>query len=740
MDEWDARCDPPWTDGDLYHKFRDARGRVVEVAATSVPVTTPVPPTPLTATSPTPDANGAGNGDITVVENAAVDEWPTLDADARHGIAGDLLGTLEPHTEADSAGLLLTFLVAFGSLVGRKAYVYAGGDCHHANLYATLVGASSRARKGTSLGFILGVFSGLDTGWSDRRVNGLSSGEGVVAAVQDILDDDGKLVTVDKRLFVVETEFGVTLRVLKREQNTLSGVLRNGWDRGELGVLTRTAPLRATDAHISILGHITRDELIRYLSDVDVFNGFANRFLWGLVQRSKMLPEASPPRLDDLRRRLTVVYQTATKIGEVKRSPSASAIWCESYPALVAEKRGLWDAVTSRAEAQVLRLSLVYALLDGSDTIDVPHLRAALAIWRYCDDSARLIFSTDDQADTGGTLEARIRQLARERPGIMRTELRDAISHKIKANELERALTWLAGRGEIQRRTSTESGRVCERIHPADANKPTAAAVITTGSASSPPTASIDDLVPAIVVAPTAPNAPPPQRPAAPEMNAEGDKGTKALTETEFFAEIPQSPLVTARAATLTELLNWRNANGASFTRRADGVVWVTNEDRLTPTIRAAIDANQDTLASLVPVEQSGQRNGDCSPCSILREPSKEEMRERYRRCLADVIPAKYENGVIVNWDEMTEKYRKDDPPLTDEFRALFELPKNASTDKEAEFLGLAGCHRRGVISGNALRACRPSSGAWAFTSRCSTAQRPRPRERETPAGAFPQA
>ncbi len=110
---------------------------------------------------------------------------------------------------------------------------------------------------------------------------------------------------------------------------------------------------------------------------------------------------------------------------------------------------------------------------------------------------------------------------------------------------------------------------------------------------------------------------------------------------------------------------------------------------RLTPTIRAAIDANLDTLASLVPVEQNGKRNGDRPACDIPLNPSKEEMRERYRRCLADVIPAKYENGVIVNWDEMNAKYRKDDPPLTDEFLALFDLPKNASTDNEAEFLAL---------------------------------------------------
>ena len=48
-----------------------------------------------------------------------------------------------------------------------------------------------------------------------------------------------------------------------------------------------------------------------------------------------------------------------------------------------AEKRGLWDAVASRAEAQTLRLSMIFALLDGLSTIDEAHLRAALAVWRY---------------------------------------------------------------------------------------------------------------------------------------------------------------------------------------------------------------------------------------------------------------------------------------------------------------------------------------------------------------------
>ena len=51
---------------------------------------------------------------------------------------------------------------------------------------------------------------------------------------------------------------------------------------------------------------------------------------------------------------------------------------------------------------------MLYALLDGSAVIRLEHLQAALAIWRYCEESARLIFGDklgDPDADVilGGT-------------------------------------------------------------------------------------------------------------------------------------------------------------------------------------------------------------------------------------------------------------------------------------------------------------------------------------------------
>lgn len=84
---------------------------------------------------------------------ASVASWPAPIAEAAyHGLAGEVVRTIEPHTEADPVALLVQFLAAFGSCLGRGPHYQVEGDAHHANLYAVLVGDSSKARKGTSWG------------------------------------------------------------------------------------------------------------------------------------------------------------------------------------------------------------------------------------------------------------------------------------------------------------------------------------------------------------------------------------------------------------------------------------------------------------------------------------------------------------------------------------------------------------------------------------------------------------
>ncbi|RQD76307.1 MAG: DUF3987 domain-containing protein, partial [Candidatus Syntrophonatronum acetioxidans] len=335
--------------------------------------------------------------------------WPEpLAEEAFHGLAGEIVRTIEPHTEADPAALLFSLLGLYGNAIGRNAHFIAEADEHYMNLFISLVGATAKGRKGVSFGQIKRLFEAIDENWARNRVTqGLSSGEGLIWAVRDEQrttrkNKDGEeeeIILVDgvddKRLTVVEAEFASTIRVLKREGNTLSAVIRKGWDDGALNSLTKNSQAQATGAHISLLCHITKDELLRYLDSTEAANGFGNRFLWGCVKRSKCLPEGGKlHKVDftDILRRLTRAVEHGRVTGEIKRYEEARQLWHVVYPELSEGKPGMFGAMIARAEAQVMRLAAIYALLDLSNIVKMEHLKAGLACWKYAEDSAKFIF------------------------------------------------------------------------------------------------------------------------------------------------------------------------------------------------------------------------------------------------------------------------------------------------------------------------------------------------------------
>jgi len=408
--------------------------------------------------------------------------WPDpLAPEAFHGLAGEAVHLLEPYTEADPAALLTSFLVAFGSVIGRAAFFVAEADRHYANLFVVEVGTTSKSRKGSSLGQIRKLFNELDPKWaSDCIQSGLSSGEGLIWAVRDKVEknepikDKGRVVdyqsvvvddgVLDKRLLAVETEFANTLRVLERDGNTLSAILRNAWDSGDLRILTKNSPGKSTGAHISIIGHITRDELLRYLDSTETGNGFGNRFLWCCVRRSKVLPEGG--RIPDdctvqLRNHLAKAIQFTRNVQEMSRDEPARKLWREVYPELSEGKPGLLGAMIARAEAQVMRLACIYALLDSSAVVRVEHLRAALSVWRYAEDSARFIFG-DSLGDP--VADELLRALKSSTHGMTRTDISNHFGRNKHTKEIGRALSLLIERSLVQRENdSSGEGRPVER-------------------------------------------------------------------------------------------------------------------------------------------------------------------------------------------------------------------------------------------------------------------------------------
>ncbi|MBI3467838.1 MAG: hypothetical protein HY000_32920, partial [Planctomycetes bacterium] len=133
-------------------------------------------------------SGGHTNGD-TSEESLCQDRWPDPpDPAAFYGLAGDIVRVIEPHSEADPVALLIQLLVGFGNLVGRIPHFTVEADDHYLNLFANLVGSTSKGRKGVSWGQILRLLHAVDPDWADNRVmTGLSSGEGLIWQVRDAI-------------------------------------------------------------------------------------------------------------------------------------------------------------------------------------------------------------------------------------------------------------------------------------------------------------------------------------------------------------------------------------------------------------------------------------------------------------------------------------------------------------------------------------------------------------------------
>lgn len=384
--------------------------------------------------------------------------WPTLDLAAHYGLAGDVVELIDAHTEADPVAVLLDFLASFGNGLNAGPHVLADGALHPARLFVCIVGSTSRGRKRTAHARVRQVNEVADPVWSGTRVmGGLASGEGLIAAVADAEGDEPN----DRRLMAYEPEFARVLAVANREGSTLSAILREAWDTGNLRVMTRKEPLAATGAHISAITHVTVDELRRRLSESEIANGLANRFLFAVAKRSKLLPSGG--NLDDsdvhrLGAKVREALETSRRFGRLHRTPAADELWTRRYHELAdTEPGGMVGAVTARAEAQLLRLSLVYALLDGSNRIDVPHLEAAWAVWRYCEAGSAYIFGDAIGDEVADRLLAAVREAGED--GLDGTAQRDLFLRHVSGARLHQARRLLAGLGKVRNVTEQTGGR-----------------------------------------------------------------------------------------------------------------------------------------------------------------------------------------------------------------------------------------------------------------------------------------
>lgn len=382
---------------------------------------------------------------------------PVLDNAAFHGPAADYVQEIAPNTEADPVAMLLMTLAWCGSRIGNGTFLARGSrEQHPACIWPLLVGKTATGRKGTAESETIGVLSLLSP--LPRKRSGLSSGEGLIQA---FISDDPE-VQLDPRLLIVESEWESVLARIKKEGNTLSAILRDAFDGKPLSTLT-VHDREVDQYHLTIVGHITPRAISMATSEVDIANGFLNRFLTIEVQRPQLIdwPDDHSERSNKLA--VAVVkaaceapagqWQASSDARDMYRAWYRGAeTWREQQPDRVA------DAL-ARSSANLLRLSLIFAALDGdrSKTVQIEHMAAAKAIIDYSSTSTYRVFgpgkAANDQRIIAALEKAPDGELARD-------ELRKRAFHNHITNaDLDVALSSLSKGEHVVIYTRKTGGR-----------------------------------------------------------------------------------------------------------------------------------------------------------------------------------------------------------------------------------------------------------------------------------------
>jgi putative DNA primase/helicase len=364
-------------------------------------------------TSASAPGNAAQDDMIDLHRNA-----PKPDDAMLYGLVGEVGRTAAETTEANRYAVAAGFLALLSAAVGRDAYLPVGNTKHHARLFTLHVGRTGRGRKGDALSLVHRIRLSIEEKHRDGGVlidpfcgqchsGGLSTREGLAVLIHDgyKTGKDEVPAILDKRLWVVESEFSNVLHQAKRDGNTLSGALRDAWDGQSIRPATKSARVWASDPHISLSAAITPSELLSLMESRELSNGFANRFLIFWAERERIIPFPKPTPasvVNDLVERTMQVIRfargsypdTQDSTGMIL-SEAAQDEYARLYRGeLSAVQDG--DKVTALLERRapmLLRIAMLLALTDLVTTIEAHHIRAALAWVRYQAESVRFIFN-----------------------------------------------------------------------------------------------------------------------------------------------------------------------------------------------------------------------------------------------------------------------------------------------------------------------------------------------------------
>lgn len=437
------------------------------------------------------ELDGVYNVDELLAANGSAAKYPTMAKEAFIGPLAEATRLFDAY-EANPACIMLGLLTSFGNMVGGRPYNADMGKKQRARLYSLIVGATAKARKSSTGDLVEQILEVVDKDYVEQRVmGGFGSGQVLIATLKMLYPeiDEQKQGDInitlrqDPRLLIREDEGVRIFKTVNSEGSIHSAVLRSAYDGAKIEnrTLKRSAEIIPKDQHfISILAFMTHEELVSSMANVEMLNGFGNRFLYCWSVRTKLVPRLKPVTNEQIAPIAEILRDRIKKASVLDEIPFASEevalLWDSLYAELENdEPAGMLAKMLNRASSHLMRLALIYALADGESRIHERHLRAAKAAWDYCRATAVLVFSKHQNVDPTGNnaldkLVAKVLNEVTTNPGLKKNDLKQNTSVVNRTNKhlFDRAIELLLSEGklEIKYNRTGRTGMAAECYYP----------------------------------------------------------------------------------------------------------------------------------------------------------------------------------------------------------------------------------------------------------------------------------
>jgi len=402
---------------------------------------------------------------------------PVLGPDAYHGPIGDYLHLLEGNTEAHPAAIASQLFVELGVMAGRAPVLKIDDSItQHLGLFVAIVGPSLTGAKGTAEGVAHRLVDQVDPGFRRKHnLTGTASGEDVIYALRDPKDGDTDVVPTR---FIADAELSTMFRAAARDGSILSQTLRKAFDLDPLRHSSRGAGETIASKYLlGIAGAITPHELLSTITELDIANGFANRFLLLWSEAVDVLPfggiSIDAGEVAKIAKRIEIAITTAQdNIGDFGQAvytfaDDARDEWDHWYRDCKkrfseADDRDPGVLITARSIVHTARLALFFTVFDGEDEVGAEHITAAKEWVRYSAGTAARIFDGAEAGDRGRLLKA-LRAAGVD--GLSRTDITNLFGRNRTAEELDQLIEVAGARGQLAAAQFTTGGRPVTRLY-----------------------------------------------------------------------------------------------------------------------------------------------------------------------------------------------------------------------------------------------------------------------------------